>query len=146
MAKIPLSTGFSVIPEGTYVFMITKVNYKEDFGKMEVTMQTMNGQKHTERFSLLKSNGEVNDGAMNAFSYFAKTALNDFSIEEIDEQDLVGCFIECEVKHEEVESTKKPGEKVTFARLGDKRPSDGFPQKAEPSSKKSSLNLDDILG
>ena len=36
MAKIGLSEGFSVIPEGTYVFKITKVNYKEDFGKMEV--------------------------------------------------------------------------------------------------------------
>ena len=49
MAKIGLSEGFSLIPEGTHVFQIVKVNYKEDFGKMEVTMQLATGQKHVER-------------------------------------------------------------------------------------------------
>ena len=40
MAKIGLSDGFSLIPEGTHVFKITGVSYKEAFGKLEVTMQT----------------------------------------------------------------------------------------------------------
>lgn len=40
MAKIGLTEGFTLIPEGTHVFKITEVNYKEDFGKMEVVMQT----------------------------------------------------------------------------------------------------------
>ena len=74
MAKIGLSEGFSLVPEGTHVFKIITVNYKEDFGKMEVVMQTQSGLKHTERFSLLKSDGEPNEGALNAFSYFAKVA------------------------------------------------------------------------
>ena len=43
MAKIGLSEGFSLIPKGTHVFQITAVNYKEDFGKMEVTMQLASG-------------------------------------------------------------------------------------------------------
>lgn len=30
MAKIGLSEGFSLIPKGTHVFQIVKVNYKEE--------------------------------------------------------------------------------------------------------------------
>lgn len=126
MAKIGLSDGFTLIPEGTYVFKITTVNYKEEFGKMEVTMQTQDGLKHVERFSLLKSDGSPNEGALNAFSYFAKTALNDFTLTEIDHEDLVGCFIECDVEHETQPNKNKPDKTVTFARLTDKRPSDGW--------------------
>ena len=40
MAKIGLTEGFTLIPEGTHVFQITDVKYKEDFGKLEVYMQT----------------------------------------------------------------------------------------------------------
>lgn len=75
--EIGLSEGFTLIPEGTHVFKITAVNYKEAFGKLEITMQTQSGAKHIERFSLLKTDGSPNEGALNAFSYFAKTALND---------------------------------------------------------------------
>ncbi len=161
MAKIGLTEGFSVIPEGTHVFKIIKVNYKEDFGKMEVIMQMATGQKHTERFSLLDKNGESNQGGLNAFSYFAKTALNDFSLSEIDEQDLVGHFIRCEVEHEKVESNRTPGKMLTFARLGDKEAADGFdemeaqkPQSksapAEPAkvegSKPAAFDLGSLLG
>ena len=60
MAKIGLSEGFTLIPKGVHVFQITKVTYKEDFGKMEVTMRIATGQTHTERFSLLNKDGEPN--------------------------------------------------------------------------------------
>lgn len=163
MAKIGLSEGFSLIPKGTHVFKIIEVNYKEDFGKMEVIMQMATGQKHTERFSLLNKDGEPNQGGLNAFSYFAKTALNDFTLEEIDEQDLVGHFIRCEVDHEEVESNKNPGKMLKFVRLGDKEPADGFdddeipaapkkqskPAQAEPEkheAKKPAFDLGSLLG
>lgn len=135
MAKIGLSEGFSLIPEGIHVFQIVKVNYKEDFGKMEITMQLASGQKHVERFSLLDSKGEPNQGGLNAFSYFAKTALNDFSLTEIDHEDLVGCFIRCEVTHEEVESNRTPGKMLKFARLGDKEAADGFDEEPAPKKK-----------
>lgn len=126
MAKIGLSEGFTLIPEGTHVFKITAVNYKEAFGKLEITMQTQSGAKHIERFSLLKTDGSPNEGALNAFSYFAKTALNDFSLTEIDHEDLVGCFIECDVEHDVQPNKNKPDKTVTFARLADKRPSEGW--------------------
>jgi len=127
MAKIKLSEGgFSLIPEGVHTFKITEVEYKEDFGKMKVTMQTKDGKKHTEQFSLLTQKGEVNEGAVKAFSYFAKTALNNFNLDEIDDQDLVGCYITATVKHEEFESNKNPGKMLKSARLSDWTPAAGF--------------------
>lgn len=39
MAKIGLTEGFTLIPEGTHVFQITDVKYKEDFGKLEIYMK-----------------------------------------------------------------------------------------------------------
>ena len=129
MAKIKLSEGgFSLIPEGTTTFKIVGVEYKEDFGKMAVEMQTKDGKKHTERFGLLTQKGEVNEGALKAFSYFAKTALNNFQVDEIDESDLVGCYITATVKHEEYDYTNKEGERKTgkSARLGDYAVAVGF--------------------
>lgn len=126
MAKIGLTEGFTLIPEGTHVFQITDVKYKEDFGKLEIYMQTQNGSKHIERFSLLKSDGSPNEGAYNAFSYFAKTALGNFDLTEIDHTDLIGHFIECDVEHDVQENKKKPGQSITFVRLADKRPSEGW--------------------
>lgn len=164
MAKIGLSEGLSLIPKGTHVFKITGVNYKEDFGKMEITMQLATGQKHVERFSLLNKDGEPNQGGLNAFSYFAKVALNDFSLVEIDHEDLVGCYIRCEVDHEEVESNRTPGKMLKFVRLGDKESADGFdeepaapapakkekaaekPATAAKSGSKKPFDLNSILG
>lgn len=160
MAKIGLSEGFTLIPEGTHVFKITAVNYKEAFGKLEITMQTQSGAKHIERFSLLKTDGSPNEGALNAFSYFAKTALNDFSLTEIDHEDLVGCFIECDVEHDVQPNKNKPDKTVAFARLTDKRPSEGWDEREAPSpapapkpapaasqtAKKPSFDLNALLG
>ena len=133
MGKVGLLGGFMPIPEGTHVFKIIEVEHKEDYGKILVTMQTKEGKKHTERFSIMKASGELNEGALNAFSYFAKTAMNDFNLEEIDTDDLVGHYIRCEVTHEEVESTKNPGRMNTYVRLGDKEPADGFDGEEEPA-------------
>lgn len=134
MAKIGLTEGFTLIPEGTHVFKITDVKYKEDFGKLEITMQTQGGSKHIERFGLLKSDGSPNEGAYNAFSYFAKTALQNFELNEIDHTDLIGHFIECDVEHDVQPNKNKPDKTVTFVRLSDKRPSDGWEESVGTSS------------
>lgn len=127
MAKIKLSEGgFTLIPEGVTTFKIVGVEYKEDFGKMKVQLQTKNGTKHTEQFTLLDNKGEINEGALKAFSYFAKTALNNFELDEIDEQDLVGCYITATVSHEEFESNKTPGRMLKSVRLNDYTVAAGF--------------------
>lgn len=154
MAKIALSEGFTLIPEGIHIFQITDVVYKEEFGKLEVKMKTAKGQSHTERFNLMKSDGSVNEGAINAFSYFARTALNDYTLTEIDHQDLVGCFIKCTVEHDMLPSNKDPNKTVTFVRLADKSPADGFDEDVAPSKKteaapkkaSGAIDLDALLG
>ena len=151
MARIKLSEGgFTPIPEGEHIFKIVKATYDEDFGKVEVEMITASGQKHTERFHLLDNNGEINEGALNAFSFFARTALNNFNIDEIDPEDLVGCYMRCKVEHEKVPSNKDPAKTVTFVRLTEKYPASGF-EKTEATNQKGttnqgSIDLDAILG
>ena len=126
MSKIGLNGGFTLIPEGTHVFKITKVTYKEKYGKLEIKMQTADGKAHTERFTLTDGKGVVNEGAMNAFSYFARKAMNDTTLTEIDHEDLVGHYIRCEVTHDVQPNKNKPGEMITFLRLGEKEAADGF--------------------
>lgn len=150
MAKIKLSEGgFQLIPEGVTVFKIVGVEYKEDFGKMRVDLQTKTGGKHSENFSLMTKGGEVNEGALKAFSYFAKTALNNYQLDEIDETDLIGCYIQATVKHEEFESNKEPGKMLKSARLNDYAVAVGFGSDAkteDPDEDESeSDDLDDFL-
>lgn len=126
MARIPMTSGFTLIPEGTYVFRIYDATYDEDFGRIEVKLATAQGMTHTERFSIKDSNDEFNEKALNAFSYFAKTVMNDFSLEDIDPEELINHYIMAEVVHTKVPSNKDPNKTVTFANLGDKSPADGF--------------------
>lgn len=154
MGKIALTGGFSIIPEGTHVFKITEVNYKEEFGKMEIKMKTAKGQTHVERFTFTNKNGSTNDGAVSAFSFFARTALQDNTLTEIDHTDIVGRFIRCVVSHTKVPSTKDPNETVTFIKLGDKSPASGFEEgevvsvspKKEVKQPSTGFNLDSLLG
>lgn len=144
MAKIDLvETGFKIISKGWHVFKIESVDYKEKFGKLEVTMVTKEGDKHVERFTLIDSKGKVNEGAQKAFSYFAKIALQDSSLDSIDDQDLVGCFIKCEVDHMEVESNKDPDKTVTFVKLVDKEEADGF-EDSEAEDEDDDIDWDNV--
>ena len=138
MARIALSknTGFTLIPEGFHVFKVVDgdMSKYDVFGKIEVKLETANGQKHSERLSLLNAKGEVNEGALNAFSYFARTVLNDYKAEDIDPAELVGHFIRAEVKH--VESTtinERTGKPYININLGDKEPAIGFGGESDDS-------------
>lgn len=127
MARIPMTSGFVLIPEGEYVFRIYDASYDEEFGKIEVKLVNAQGLTHTERFSLKDANDEWNEKALNAFSYFAKTALNDFGREDVDPEELIDHYIRAEVVHSEPMPNKNdPTKTVTFANLGDKSPADGF--------------------
>lgn len=152
MAKMKLSEStFTLIPEGTTTFKVMEVNDAkyEDFGKLEVKLQTAKGETHIERFGFLKDNGEVNEGALKAWSYFARTCLNNFNAEEIDTQDIVGCYITATVKHETYIRTRgdKAGQEATTVRLNDYTTSIGFGSntKAEEEPVDNDDDLDDFL-
>ncbi len=147
MAKFKLTGGFERIPEGTYIFRIDKVEYDEDFGKMNLTLKTSTGRTHVETFRFLKGDGKtVNDGAMAAFSYLTRIAMNDMDLEELDdEQMLVGKYFKATVEHEQTESTKNPGQMYTNVRLNDKEPASGFEEEDFMPVEEESSDADDLL-
>lgn len=162
MSRITLTGGFTVCPEGRHIFRIYRVDYNADFGKLNVHMVNAQGITHVERFSLMNNNGEMNDKACNAFSFFAKTALNNFTVDEIDHNDLVNHYIGGEVIHTVQPNRNDPTKTVTFVNLGEKWVAEGFdttpvekaltlgtePTKAvapaEPTST-DNINLDSLL-
>ena len=152
MAKMKLSEGgFKVIPEGTTIFKVVGVDDSkyEDFGKLAVKLQTAKGETHTETFTLVKANGDLNEGALKAWSYFARTCLNNFQADEIDTQDIVGCYIQATVEHETYTRTKgeKAGTEGTAVRLNDYTTSAGFGSVvgAEDAEDDNDDDLDDFL-
>lgn len=141
MPRIPMTNGFVIIPEGEYVFRIYDVTYDEDFGRIEIKLVNAQGMTHTERFSIKDKNDEYNEKALNAFSYFAKTAMNDYTLEDIDPEELINHYIHAEVIHNKVPSRNDPSKELTFVNLGDKSPADGFD--IEPNER--ALNIGKIL-
>ena len=101
MARIPMTGGFTPMDEGVQVLRIYGVEYKETFGNLTVYMINAKGQTMREVFRFKGKDGSPNEGAMNAFSYFAKTAMDDFNMEDVDPMELVGHYIEVEVVHNE---------------------------------------------
>lgn len=155
MAKMKLSEGgFTLIPEGSTIFKVMEVDDSkyEDFGKLAVKLQTAKGETHTETFTLIKANGDLNEGALKAWSYFARTCLNNFRADEIDTQDIVGCYIQATVKHEVYTRTKgdKAGQEATAVRLNDYTTASGFGAGAvvedvEDDTDEDTDDLDDFL-
>ena len=147
MARIPMTGGFQIMPEGEQVLKITKAEYDEDFGKAVFTLANAKGQTCQERFGLLMQDGSPNERALNAFSFFAKTAMNNFDLEDVDPTELVGHYIRAEVIHNKVPSNQDPTKMKTFVNLGSKSPADGFDGvPAEDAPKSTGLDLNALLG
>lgn len=126
MAMIPMVNTFSICPEGEQIFRIYKVDYDETFGKLIVHLVNAKGNIVQNRFSLMNQDGSYNDKACGAFSFFAKNALNDFDIPEVDPMTLVDRYIKLEVVHTKAPSTKKEGETVTFVNVKSPSVAKGF--------------------
>ena len=145
MARITMTGGFQVMPEGEQVLKITKAEYDEDFGKAIFTLTNAKGQTCQERFSLLNNDDTPNEKALNAFSFFAKTAMNNFDLEDVDPTELVGHYIRAEVIHNKVPSNQDPTKMKTFVNLGSKSPASGFDGVATEAPKAPALDLSALL-
>ena len=126
MAMIPMTNTFTICPKGEQVFRIYKVDYTEEFGKLIIHLVNAQGNIVQNRFSLMNQDGSPNDKACNAFSFFAKNALNDFSIPAVDPMALVDRYIKLEVTHTDVPSNKEPGKTVTFVNVKNPSVANGF--------------------
>ena len=145
MARIPMTGGFQIMPEGEQVLKITAAEYDEDFGKAIFTLANAKGQTCQERFSLLNQDNSPNEKALGAFSFFAKTALNNFDLEDVDPEELVGHYIKADVIHNKVPSTKDPTKMMTFVNLGNKSPAEGFEGVPAAPTKAAGLDLSALL-
>ena len=164
MARIPMTGGFSPMDEGVQVLRIYGVDYNEKFGNLTLYLVNAKAQTMRETFRFKGKDGKPNEGAMNAFSYFAKTAMDDFEMEDVDPMDLIDHYIQVEVIHQDSNGR-------TYANLGrDKavayefdespdpkaltmtvKPKDAKAKPAaqsapEPPVNANSVNLDDLLG
>ena len=118
---------FTVCPEGRHIFRIYRVDFNEEFGKVTVHMVNAQGNTLMQNYGLMNADGSMNDSICNAFSYFARTALNDYSRESIDHTELVGHYIGAEVVHKVQPNKNDPTKSVTFANLvGEKWAASGF--------------------
>lgn len=147
MARITMTAGFQPISEGVHVLKITKAEHDVDFGKVIFTLENAKGQSCQERFSLLNQDNTPNEKTLGAFSFFAKTAMNNFDLVDVDPVELVGHYIRAEIIHNKVPSTKDPSKMMTFVNLGDKSPADGFDGvTTEAAPKPAGLDLNALLG
>lgn len=144
--------GFSLIPEGVHVFKVVGCTDKyEDFDKVEYELQNSAGQKISNRFNFVDDKGEVNEIGAYYWSKFARACLNLGANEEpeIDFSDLVGCYVEAEVKHNTyiAKSGEHKGEEMTGANLIDKSyaPANGFPGANASDTDDEDDDLDDFL-
>lgn len=121
MAKIELTkmSGSAFIKEaGAKVLLqITHCKYNQEFGKVEMTLTNEKGETMNNNFSLMNSDGSPNEKALKAFSYFACTALGDWDRDDIEDEELVGCYVRGDIKLTEGKEKNKDGETMVFANL-----------------------------
>jgi hypothetical protein len=136
---------YQQIPEGEQVLKVTKAEYDAEFGKIIITLQNVKGLTCQERFSILNQDNTPNEKALNAFSFFAKTVMNNFEMEDVDPEELVGHYLRAEIIHNQVPSNKDPNKMMTFVNLGNKTPAEGFDGEPAPAPKAGGLDLSALL-
>jgi hypothetical protein len=172
MGRIPLTAGFTIMPEGEHILRIYDLSWDEEFGKLIIKLINAKGVTVQERFTLKDANEEYNNGALNAFSNLAKAALDDEDAEDVDPEDLIDHYIKAEIVHAVVQDKNDPSKSRTFANIRARYPApNGFegtatnralnlgrngqmknapkPQAqaaAEPAPAQSGLDLDALLG
>lgn len=120
-------TAYQIVPEGIHTFRIKSALYEDKFGRVTILCETKEGLTIQDKYTLINpTTRQPNEGAMKAFSYMCRVALQDWSVADIDPNVLVGRFIAARVEHTQSESRTKIGEMLTFANLGDKWSCDGF--------------------
>lgn len=157
MAKIKtMAVGGSLLPEGKTQFKIIKVDDSkyEDFGKLEIKMVTQNGQPYSERFGLINAKtGEMNAGAVKAYSFWVGTILGIWGEQEVDSDELEGKFIEANVTQVESDTiSEKTGKPFVNNQLENMKAINGFDGATDDSTEEETdgeseedEDLDDFL-
>lgn len=94
---------------------ITKVEYKPDFGKINITLVNKKGEAITNNFTITKG-GKPNEKALNAFSYFARKALGRY-VDEVEPSDLENTFILADIIMTPGSKEDEDGNVIYFANI-----------------------------
>ena len=101
MAKIGLSEGFRRLEEGTAQLLeIVDVKYDDKYNKATVTFQDAAGGTQTETYMMGTPGKKQSRGqkvAQDMFSTMAKHAMHDWTIDDIDPDELVGRTVVADV-------------------------------------------------
>lgn len=112
MAFIAL-TDYQPLEEGVHNFKIVAVDYKEDFMKLSITLRTKFGAETYVNFNFLGNDGKPNEVANRIFSFFARTALHDKDVKQVDPETLVGRYVQATAT-KRVYTNKDGEEKTAF--------------------------------
>lgn len=115
MAKITLTSGGAgfIAEEGKDVLLkVTKAEYNEEFGRINVTLSNAKGESISNRYQI-RRNGKINEGALKAFSYFARQCVGHY-VEDIDPEELVGKYILADIVGFESDRTDDDGEPIIY--------------------------------
>ena len=121
MARIKLteSTGGAYInkAEKNALLQITSCEYDPEFGKISMILSNERGETMQNNFRFMNNDGSQNEPALKAFSYFSRVAMGDWTIDGVDDQDLIGKYIRADISLREGKEKSKDGEIIKFANL-----------------------------
>lgn len=121
--------GQGLLPEGHHVFKVDSIDASkyEDFGKLTINLITQDGHTHQERFTMIKQDGTLNEGAQKAWSFWVGTILDRWGVGETDTDELVGKYLAADVEHVESDTiNEKTGKPYVNARLNNMTSATGF--------------------
>lgn len=133
---------FPNIPEGEQIIRVKEVDEtKLDLDKLTVVVEDQNGVTAKVNFTFVNQDETPNTIAEQIYARMCRALLNDQTADEVDNNDLVGCFARVEVEHQ---TGSKGGTFTNIKKwLG---PADGFDGGAKPAAaaEKKMSKLDEI--
>lgn len=117
-------TDYQPLEEGVHNFKIVAVDFKEDFMKLSITLRTKYGAETYVNFNFLGNDGKPNEVANRIFSFFARTALHDKDVKQVDPETLVGRYVQATASKRTY--TNKDGEEKTAFDIKNFKEINGF--------------------
>lgn len=148
IATKDIGGGF-ILPAGHYEFKVTEIDDAkyDDFGKLSIIMTTQGGQTHRENFQFTKPNGKANDGAIKAWSFWVGAILGKWGDGEVDSDELLGKYFECNVTTEDSDTiNEKTGKPYQNNRLNDIKSISGFSDGGDEPDAEEDADDDDLDG
>lgn len=116
--KLSQSNGMFIKEAGKKILLqITKANYDQEFGKVELEFKNERGEIINENYNLMANDGSINEPALKAFSYFTRVAMGDWGVQEVEEEELIGKWLRADIKLTKGSKPDKEGNDIYFANI-----------------------------